>query len=173
MSHTIYCDRCGRESRSDVEPHEERNILPGPAEGQEEWRSGKYELEFIRLDEHRETTGDRIWCGRCWDEVTASEVSPVWKNAFEAELPGFVDLLESRRLRKLRHKHRHWYKARCLECRQWLEVPRDCPTVETTRYTVLLGTAGEPIDGWFYGVLFEDGKPLDVRCPTHVIQKAA
>ncbi len=155
MSHTIYCDRCGRESRNDVEPHEEQNILPGPVKGRDFHNLySPREIEFIRLGEHRETTGDRIWCELCWDEVTASEVSPYWRREFE----------DNSTRRQLRN-HKHWQKTRCFGCAQWLEVCVDCPEVETTRYTVLLETAADPIDGWFYGVFFQDGKAIDVRCP--------
>jgi len=167
MSHAIYCDRCGRESRGDIEPHEERNIRPGPATltfMKEDHEPYYPEIEFIRLDEHQKTTGDRIWCGPCWDEVTASEVSPYWKRAFEVDSTQVDMRWECWRRRR---KHQHWQKARCLECGQWLEVCMDFPTVETTRYTLLLETAGQPIDGWFYGVLFEGGKPIDIRCPKH------
>lgn len=159
MSHAIYCDRCGRESRSDVEPHEEQNIRPGPVEGRDLFHnlSSPREIEFIRLGEHRETTGDRIWCEPCWNKVTASEVSPYWRQAF-VDAPW-----------RLRRKHILWQKSRCLKCRQWLEVCIDCPLVETTRYTLLLETAGDPINGWFYGVLFQDGKAIDVRCPKHMV----
>lgn len=56
MSHTIYCDRCGRESRNDIEPHEEQNILPGPVKGRDFHNLySPREIEFIRLGEHRET----------------------------------------------------------------------------------------------------------------------
>jgi hypothetical protein len=34
---------------------------------------------------------------------------------------------------------------------------------------LLLETAGDPINGWFYGVLFQDGKAIDVRCPKHMV----
>jgi hypothetical protein len=153
MANAFYCDCCGRESRRDVEPHDERHIFPGPAEGQQQ---GIREIEFIRLVEHRELTGDRIWCGPCWDEVTAPEVSSHWRDLFEST-PYNVRFW-------IRHRD-CWRKDRCTECKQWLEVPSRCPILETTRYTLLLETAG------FYGVHFKAGKPKDVRCPEHIPQR--
>lgn len=167
---TLYCDHCGKESdpRSEREPYEEDEILPGDWAGGD-WAGGDQHLDdFVRLREHRATTGDHWWCMECWVDITTPEISSHWKDAY----------FEQKRFPRLGHIqlddgseyyiHQTFGLRRCSTCRQWLEVPNSCPVIETNRYTVLRGEAGKKIDGWFFGVLFKDSKHRDILCPKHL-----
>lgn len=165
---TLYCDHCGRESdpRSEREPFEENEILPGDCEG---WTAHKD--DFVRLHEHRQKTGDQWWCMECWVELTTPEISSHWKDTYPQpkDWPylGYFQLDDG----KSYYIRQTFGLKRCSICNQWLEVPQSCPIVGTDRYTVLRGVAGNKIDGWFFGVLFKAGKPVDVLCPTHLNRK--
>lgn len=165
MSHSIYCDLCGRESDPDVQPYEEQEILPGPA-GDDHPRT----VEFVILGEHRKKTGDRIWCMPCWVEVTTREISGAWKDAYfeQKKLPALGHVKIQRRSF---YPPQSWGLRQCRVCGDWLEIPERPPIVPTTIYSVLLEEAGKTIDGWFFGVLFKQGKITDVRCPTHMTKR--
>ena len=154
---TIFCDNCDEASGDCDEPYEEDSILPGPCKD----RTYPRKPEFVCLREHRELTGDNYWCMRCWDTLTAKEVDSSWYSAF---CEGKHDLSL--------YSSISWTKRRCSVCKQWLETLARVRLVETTRYTVLLETDHQPIDGWWYGVLWVNGFPKDVRCPTHTPQQA-
>jgi len=103
----------------------------------------------------------------CWIEITTPEISSHWKDEYFRKFRNYAYGTFQLDDGTTYHNRQTFSLKRCTKCREWLEVPHACPVVKTDRYTILLETAGTPINGWFFGVLFREGKSVDIRCPKH------